>query len=94
MDDDNIALMGLIASLSDREGREYVRSEHEPQLMDRFRTHQEYLNSLEPERFVEYFRVSSEEFWDILERLGDSLHHPKTHRAPISPDQRLCIFLR
>lgn len=90
----DLTLLGMAASLSDRDGREYVRMEHVPQLGDRFRTHKEYLNSLEPARFVEYFRLTSEEFWEVLERLGDSLDHARTHRSPISPEQRLCIFMR
>ncbi|XGW29387.1 hypothetical protein V3C99_008867 [Haemonchus contortus] len=79
---------------SRRKRRTYVRPEHVPFLETRFRDFDEYLSSQTPEAFLEYTRLTPEEFEGLFEHIGGRLHHASTHAAPIGARQRMCVYLR
>ena len=54
----------------------------------------EELRNSDPERHLEYFRMSREHFNEILLKIRAKISHRSTHRMPIGPEERLSITLR
>ena len=54
----------------------------------------EELRNSDPERHVEYFRMSREHFDEILMKIRPKISHRSTHRVPIGPEDRLSITIR
>ena len=52
------------------------------------------MRDVDPETHFEYFRMYMEEFDEILDYVRNRITHPKTHRQPVSPEERLAITLR
>ncbi|WKY06988.1 hypothetical protein Q1695_006851 [Nippostrongylus brasiliensis] len=90
------SMVEVLAYMNDsrRKRRTYVRPEHVPFLETRFRDFDEYLSSQTPEAFLQYTRLSPEEFEELFDHLGGRLHHASTHAAPIGARQRMCVYLR
>ena len=47
-----------------------------------------------PDKFFNFFRISEEDFEVILQFIKTRIKKRKTHRLPISEEQRLAVFLR
>ena len=54
----------------------------------------EELRNSDPEKHMEYFRVSREHFDEILMKIRPKISHRSTHRVPIGPEERLSITIR
>ena len=50
--------------------------------------------NLDDEQHVNYFRMTRSRFNDLLRRVGPLITHPRTHRHPLEPAERLAITLR
>ena len=54
----------------------------------------EELRNSDPERHVEYFRMSRKHFDEILMKIRPKISHRSTHRVPIGPEEHLSITIR
>ncbi|RCN52301.1 transposase, IS4 family [Ancylostoma caninum] len=70
----------------------YISAPHRRRLAVRFDTFENYFNDVE--KFMEYTRLTPEEFEYIHHRVQHRLTHKRTHLAPIEPRYRLAICLR
>ena len=85
----------MLAVGEDEEGmRPYVRPEHEAFLKARFKIFDGYLAAASPELFVTCTHLYPAEFQELYESLARLLTHLPTHRAPIPPKCRLCMYFR
>lgn len=89
-----IVLLELLHALRENRSRAYVQDAHIRHINTRFRCFDERLVCASPESLYGFIRLYPDEFISLHSRLYRRLAHSRTHRAPISTKERLCVFLR
>ncbi|KAK0400062.1 hypothetical protein QR680_003337 [Steinernema hermaphroditum] len=89
-----LALCRFLLSRKRRRQRTYIRGSHERHQEQRFDLFTEYYNSEEDNDLRQYIRFGRQDFDSLHEILKSQLQKARSHRFPLTSQQRLTVFLR